>query len=158
MDLQKVTLPLLILDVEKNDDKQALAHVLNQHDAGYQQPFILNSGDDTYDAPVASFHFRASRPDGQIIDVDNATGDLVQKGEQNWILNLPNGVTEAPGLVKCIIYVKDSGQILASSQQIVYNVIPAFDVDNVNHISYVNDLDKLKANLMTLLGSTAILI
>ena len=44
MDLQKVTLPLLILDVEKNDTKQALAHVLNQHDAGYQQPFILNIG------------------------------------------------------------------------------------------------------------------
>ena len=153
MDLQKVTLPLLILDVEKNDTKQALAHVLNQHDAGYQQPFILNSGDDTYDAPAEDFHFRASRPDGQIIDVDNATGELVKKGDQNWILNIPNGVTETPGLVKCVIYVKDnSGQVLASSQQIVYNVIPAFDVDNVNHISYVNDLDKLKAKLTDIVG------
>lgn len=152
MDLQKVTLPLLILDVEKNDTKQALAHVLNQHDAGYEQPFILNSGDDTYDAPAEDFHFRASRPDGQIIDVDNSNSDLVQKGEQNWILNLPNGVTEAPGLVKCVIYVKDGGQVLASSQQIVYNVIPAFDVDNVNHISYVNDLDTLKAKLTDLVG------
>ena len=152
MDLQKVTLPLLILDVEHNDQKQALAHVLNQHDAGYVQPFILNSGDDTYDVPAEDFHFRASRPDGQIIDVDNSDGSLVEKGDQNWLLNLPNGVTEAPGLVKCVVYAKDNGHVLASSQQIMYNVMPAFDIDDVNHVSYVPDLDKLKANLQNLLG------
>ena len=152
MDLQKVTLPLLILDVEKNDTKQALAHVLNQHDAGYVQPFILNSGDDTYDVPAEDFHFRASRPDGQIIDVDNSDGSLVQKGDQNWLLNLPTGVTEAPGLVKCVVYAKDGGHVLASSQQIMYNVVPAFDIDDVNHVSYVPDLDKLKAKLTDLLG------
>ena len=152
MDLQKVTLPLLILDVEHNDQKQALAHVLNQHDAGYVQPFILNSGDDTYDVPAEDFHFRASRPDGQIIDVDNSNGDLVEKGEQNWLLNLPTGVTEAPGLVKCVVYAKDGGHVLASSQQIMYNVMPAFDIDDVSHISYVPDLDKLKAKLTDLVG------
>ena len=152
MDLQKVTLPLLILDVEKNDTKQALAHVLNQHDAGYVQPFILNSSDDTYDVPAEDFHFRASRPDGQIIDVDNSDGSLVQKGDQNWLLNLPTGVTEAPGLVKCVVYAKDNGRVLASSQQIMYNVMPAFDVDDVTHVSYVPDLDKLKANLQNLVG------
>ena len=152
MDLQKVTLPLLILDVEKNDTKQALAHVLNQHDAGYVQPFILNSGDDTYDVPAEDFHFRASRSDGQIIDVDNSDGSLVEKGEQNWLLNLPTGVTEAPGLVKCVVYAKDNGRVLASSQQIMYNVIPAFDIDDVNHVSYVPDLDKLKAKLTDLVG------
>lgn len=152
MDLQKVTLPLLILDVEKNDTKQALAHVLNQHDAGYVQPFILNSGDDTYDVTAEDFHFRASRPDGQIIDVDNSNGDLVEKGDQNWLLNLPTGVTEAPGLVKCVVYAKDNGRVLASSQQIMYNVMPAFDIDDVNHVSYVPDLDKLKAKLTDLLG------
>lgn len=152
MDLQKVTLPLLILDVEHNDQKQALAHVLNQHDTGYVQPFILNSGDDTYDVPAEDFHFRASRPDGQIIDVDNSDGSLVEKGDQNWLLNLPTGVTEAPGLVKCVVYAKDGGRVLASSQQIMYNVMPAFDIDDVNHVSYVPDLDKLKANLQNLLG------
>ena len=152
MDLQKVTLPLLILDVEHNDRKQALAHVLNQHDAGYVQPFILNSGDDTYDVPAEDFHFRASRPDGQIIDVDNSNGDLVEKGDQNWLLNLPTGVTEAPGLVKCVVYAKDNGRVLASSQQVMYNVMPAFDITDVNHVSYVPDLDKLKANLQNLLG------
>lgn len=152
MDLQKVTLPLLILDVEHNDQKQALAHVLNQHDAGYVQPFILNSGDDTYDAPAEDFHFRASRPDGQIIDVDNSNGDLVEKGEQNWLLNLPTGVTEAPGLVKCVVYAKDGGHVLASSQQIMYNVMPAFDITDVSHVSYVPDLDKLKAKLTDLVG------
>lgn len=152
MNLQKVTLPLLILDVEKNDTKQALAHVLNQHDTGYVQPFVLNSGDDTYDVPAEDFHFRASRPDGQIIDVDNSNGDLVEKGEQNWLLNLPTGVTEAPGLVKCVVYAKDNGRVLASSQQVMYNVMPAFDITDVNHVSYVPDLDKLKANLQNLLG------
>lgn len=152
MDLQKVTLPLLILDVEKNDTKQALAHVLNQHDAGYVQPFILNSGDDTYDVTAEDFHFRASRPDGQIIDVDNSNGDLVEKGDQNWLLNLPTGVTEAPGLVKCVVYAKDNERVLASSQQIMYNVMPAFDIDDVNHVSYVPDLDKLKAKLTDLVG------
>lgn len=152
MDLQKVTLPLLILDVEHNDQKQALAHVLNQHDTGYVQPFILNSGDDPYDVPAEDFHFRASRPDGQIIDVDNSDGSLVEKGDQNWLLNLPNGVTEAPGLVKCVVYAKDDGRVLASSQQIMYNVMPAFDVEDVNHVSYVPDLDKLKANLQNLVG------
>ena len=152
MDLQKVTLPLLILDVEHNDRKQALAHVLNQHDAGYVQPFILNSGDDTYAVPAEDFHFRASRPDGQIIDVDNSDGSLVEKGDQNWLLNLPTGVTEAPGLVKCVVYAKDGGHVLASSQQIMYNVMPAFDIDDVSHISYVPDLDKLKAKLTDLLG------
>ena len=152
MDLQKVTLPLLILDVEHNDKKQALAHVLNQHDAGYVQPFILNSGDDTYDVPAEDFHFRASRPDGQIIDVDNSNGSLVEKGDQNWLLNLPTGVTEAPGLVKCVVYAKDGGRVLASSQQIMYNVMPAFDIDDVSHVSYVPDLDKLKAKLTDLLG------
>lgn len=152
MDLQKVTLPLLILDVEKNDTKQALAHVLNQHDAGYVQPFILNSGDDTYDVPAEDFHFRASRPDGQIIDVDNSDGSLVEKGEQNWLLNLPTGVTEAQGLVKCVVYAKDGGHVLASSQQIMYNVMPAFDIDDVNKVSYVPDLDKLKAKLTDLVG------
>ena len=152
MDLQKVTLPLLILDVEHNDQKQALAHVLNQHDAGYVQPFILNSGDDTYDVPAEDFHFRASLPDNQIIDVDNSDGSLVEKGDQNWLLNLPTGVTEAPGLVKCVVYAKDNGHVLASSQQIMYNVMPAFDVDDVTHVSYVPDLDKLKANLTDLVG------
>lgn len=152
MDLQKVTLPLLILDVEKNDTKQALAHVLNQHDAGYVQPFILNSGDDTYNVSAEDFHFRASRPDGQIIDVDNSDGSLVQKGDQNWLLNLPTGVTEAPGLVKCVVYAKDNGHVLASSQQIMYNVVPAFDIDDVNHVSYVPDIDKLKAKLTDLVG------
>lgn len=152
MDLQKVTLPLLILDVEHNDQKQALAHVLNQHDAGYVQPFILNSGDDTYDVPAEDFHFRATRPDGQIIDVDNSDGSLVEKGDQNWLLNLPTGVTEAPGLVKCVVYAKDNGHVLASSQQIMYNVMPAFDVDDVTHVSYVPDLDKLKAKLTDLVG------
>lgn len=152
MDLQKVTLPLLILDVEKNDTKQALAHVLNQHDAGYVQPFILNSGDDTYDVPAEDFHFRASLPDNQIIDVDNSDGSLVQKGDQNWLLNLPTGVTGVPGLVKCVVYAKDNGRVLASSQQIMYNVMPAFDIDDVNHVSYVPDLDKLKAKLTDLVG------
>ena len=152
MNLQKVTLPLLILDVEHNDQKQALAHVLNQHDTGYVQPFILNSGDDTYDVSAEDFHFRASLPDNQIIDVDNSDGSLVEKGDQNWLLNLPTGVTEAPGLVKCVVYAKDNGRVLASSQQIMYNVMPAFDVDDVNHVSYVPDLDKLKANLQNLLG------
>lgn len=152
MDLQKVTLPLLILDVEHNDQKQALAHVLNQHDTGYVQPFILNSGDDAYDVPAEDFHFRATRPDGQIIDVDNSDGSLVEKGDQNWLLNLPNGLTEAPGLVKCVVYAKDGGRVLASSQQIMYNVVPAFDVDDVNHVSYVPDLDKLKAKLTDLVG------
>ena len=152
MDLQKVTLPLLILDVEHNDQKQALAHVLNQHDAGYVQPFILNSGDDAYDVPAEDFHFRASLPDNQIIDVDNSDGSLVQKGDQNWLLNLPTGVTEAPGLVKCVVYAKDNGRVLASSQQITYNVMPEFDVDDVNHISYVSDFDKLKAKLTDLVG------
>ena len=152
MDLQKVTLPLLILDVEHNDQKQALAHVLNQHDTGYVQPFILNSGDDTYDVPAEDFHFRASLPDGQIIDVDNSNGDLVEKGDQNWLLNLPTGVTGVPGLVKCVVYAKDNGRVLASSQQIMYNVMPAFDIDDVTHVSYVPDLDKLKANLQNLLG------
>lgn len=152
MDLQKVTLPLLILDVEHTDQKQALAHVLNQHDAGYVQPFILNSGDDTYDVPAEDFHFRASLPDNQIIDVDNSDGSLVEKGEQNWLLNLPTGVTEAPGLVKCVVYAKDNGRVLASSQQIMYNVMPAFDIDDVSHISYVPDLDKLKAKLTDLVG------
>lgn len=152
MDLQKVTLPLLILDVEHNDQKQALAHVLNQHDAGYVQPFILNSGDDTYDVPAENFHFRATRPDGQIIDVDNSDGSLVEKGDQNWLLNIPTGLTEAPGLVKCVVYAKDNGRVLASSQQIMYNVMPAFDVEDVNHVSYVPDLDKLKANLQDLVG------
>ena len=152
MDLQKVTLPLLILDVEKNDTKQALAHVLNQHDAGYVQPFVLNSGDDAYDVPAEDFHFRASLPDNQIIDVDNSNGDLVQKGDQNWLLNLPNGVTEVPGLVKCVVYAKDGGRVLASSQQITYNVMPEFDVDDVNHVSYVSDFDKLKAKLTDLVG------
>ena len=152
MNLQKVTLPLLILDVEHNDQKQALAHVLNQHDSGYVQPFILNSGDDTYDVPAEDFHFRASRPDGQIIDVDNSDGSLVKKGEQNWLLNLPTGVTEAPGLVKCVVYAKDNGRVLASSQQIMYNVMPAFDITDVNQVSYVPDLDKLKAKLTDLVG------
>ena len=152
MNLQKVTLPLLILDVEHNDQKQALAHVLNQHDTGYVQPFILNSGDDTYDVPAEDFHFRASLPDNQIIDVDNSNGDLVQKGNQNWLLNLPTGVTGVPGLVKCVVYAKDGGRVLASSQQIMYNVMPAFDVDDVTHVSYVPDLDKLKANLQNLVG------
>lgn len=152
MDLQKVTLPLLILDVEKNDTKQALAHVLNQHDAGYVQPFILNSGDDTYDVPAEDFHFRASLPDNQIIDVDNSDGSLVEKGDQNWLLNLPTGVTGVPGLVKCVVYAKDNGRVLASSQQIMYNVMPAFDVDDVTHVSYVPDLDKLKAKLTDLVG------
>lgn len=152
MNLQKVTLPLLILDVEHNDQKQALAHVLNQHDAGYVQPFILNSGDDTYDVPAEDFHFRATRPDGQIIDVDNSDGSLVEKGDQNWLLNLPTGVTEAPGLVKCVVYAKDGEHVLASSQQIMYNVMPAFDIDDLTHVSYVPDLDKLKANLQNLLG------
>ena len=152
MNLQKVTLPLLILDVEHNDQKQALAHVLNQHDAGYVQPFILNSGDDAYDVPAEAFHFRATRPDGQIIDVDNSNGDLVEKGDQNWLLNLPTGVTETPGLVKCVVYAKDDGRVLASSQQIMYNVMPAFDVDDANHVSYVPDLDKLKAKLTDLVG------
>lgn len=152
MDLQKVTLPLLILDVEKNDTKQALAHVLNQHDAGYVQPFILNSGDDTYDVPAEDFHFRASLPDNQIIDVDNSDGSLVEKGDQNWLLNLPTGVTGVPGLVKCVVYAKDNGHVLASSQQIMYNVMPAFDVDDVNKVSYVPDLDKLKDKLTDLVG------
>ena len=152
MNLQKVTLPLLILDVEHNDQKQALAHVLNQHDAGYVQPFILNSGDDTYDVPAEDFHFRASLPDNQIIDVDNSNGDLVQKGDQNWLLNLPTGVTGVPGLVKCVVYAKDNGRVLASSQQIMYNVMPAFDVEDASHVSYVPDLDKLKAKLTDLLG------
>ena len=152
MDLQKVTLPLLILDVEKNDTKQALAHVLNQHDSGYVQPFILNSGDDTYEVPAEDFHFRASLPDNQIIDVDNSDGSLVEKGDQNWLLNLPTGVTGVPGLVKCVVYAKDNGCVLASSQQIMYNVMPAFDVDDITHVSYVPDLDKLKANLQNLLG------
>ena len=152
MDLQKVTLPLLILDVEKNDTKQALAHVLNQHDAGYVQPFILNSGDDTYDVPAEDFHFRASLPDNQIIDVDNSDGSLVEKGDQNWLLNLPTGVTEAQGLVKCVVYAKDNGRVLASSQQIMYNVMPAFDITDVNQVSYVPDLDKLKAKLTDLVG------
>lgn len=152
MNLQKVTLPLLILDVEHNDQKQALAHVLNQHDTGYVQPFILNSGDDAYDVPTEAFHFRASRPDGQIIDVDNSDNSLVEKGDQNWLLNLPTGVTETPGLVKCVVYAKDDGRVLASSQQIMYNVMPAFDVDDVNHVSYVPDLDKLKAKLTDLVG------
>ena len=152
MDLQKVTLPLLILDVEKNDTKQALAHVLNQHDSGYVQPFILNSGDDTYDVPAEDFHFRASLPDNQIIDVDNSNGDLVEKGDQNWLLNLPNGVTGVPGLVKCVVYAKDNGRVLASSQQIMYNIMPAFDVEDASHVSYVPDIDKLKAKLTDLLG------
>lgn len=135
--------PILALDVQKMQTWIAPSKLMYQGDQGYNQPFRLTNGWNAYDISPENLCFSASKPDGQIIEVENEPDRFVEK-EGVWYFKLPDEVTQAVGFVTCFFYVKDSTNgISASTTKFSYSIEAKFN-DEERSTSYVSILERLQ--------------
>lgn len=135
--------PVLTLDVQKMQSWVAPAKLMYQGDKGYNQPFRLTNAWNQYDVKSEELAFSASKPDGQIIEIENEP-DRFAKQDDVWYFKIPNELTQAVGTVTCFFYVKNEDEsIVASTTKFSYQVEAKFnDEDRSN--SYVSALERLE--------------
>ena len=135
--------PILNLDVQKMQSWVAPAKLMYQGDKGYRQPFRLTNAWNEYDVKAENLCFSATKPDGQIIEVENEPERFTEQ-DNIWYFLLPDEVTQKTGSVSCYFYVKDNiNNIVASTTKFSYQVEAKF-TDEERSVSYVSALERLQ--------------
>lgn len=135
--------PILNLDVQKMQSWVAPAKLMYQGDKGYRQPFRLTNAWNEYDVKAENLCFSATKPDGQIIEVENEPERFTEQ-DNIWYFLLPDEVTQKTGSVSCYFYVKDNiNNIVASTTKFSYQVEAKF-TDEEGSVSYVSALERLQ--------------
>lgn len=135
--------PILNLDVQKMQSWVAPAKLMYQGDKGYRQPFRLTNAWNEYDVKAENLCFNATKPDGQIIEVENEPERFTEK-DNIWYFLLPDEITQKTGSVPCYFYVKDNiNNIVASTTKFSYQVEAKF-TDEERSVSYVSALERLQ--------------
>ena len=135
--------PILNLDVQKMQSWVAPAKLMYQGDKGYRQPFRLTNAWNEYDVKAENLCFSATKPDGQIIEVENEPERFTEQ-DNIWYFLLPDEVTQKTGSVPCYFYVKDNfNNIVASTTKFSYQVEAKF-TDEERSVSYVSALERLQ--------------
>ena len=134
--------PILNLDVQKMQSWVAPAKLMYQGDKGYRQPFRLTNAWNEYEVKAENLCFSATKPDGQIIEVENEPERFTEQ-DNIWYFLLPDEVTQKTGSVSCYFYVKDNiNNIVASTTKFSYQVEAKF-TDEERSVSYVSALEKI---------------
>lgn len=136
-------LPTLTLSLSKSNSASPLTFRMRQGDKGYVQPFELT--DTTVGAVASSLGFRASKPDGQLVDIRQG---FVADGT-GFVVTLPAETFTAPGEVSAYIYMYEGDTILASSETITYRVDPQL-AQGLESTGYSDTLDTLTADMQSL--------
>lgn len=146
-------LPLLNLDVQKQQEWAAPAQLMTQGDKGYIQPFTLSQNWTKYQVDTTELGLRFSKPDGNIYDSGVTTSSLVTEtgltsaGFKTYEIELPKELTQVPGTVTAYIYATNSaGTIVASSNRFTYQVLPEFSADPAS-TTYIKGLDEIRDQL-----------
>ncbi|KJY56670.1 BppU family phage baseplate upper protein [Lactobacillus melliventris] len=135
--------PILNLDVQKMQSWVAPAKLMYQGDKGYRQPFRLTNAWNEYEVKAENLCFSATKPDGQIIEVENEPERFTEQ-DNIWYFLLPDEVTQKTGSVPCYFYVKDNiNNIVASTTKFSYQVEAKF-TDEERSVSYVSALERLQ--------------
>ena len=135
--------PILNLDVQKMQSWVAPAKLMYQGDKGYRQPFRLTNAWNEYEVKAENLCFSATKPDGQIIEVENEPERFTEQ-DNIWYFLLPDEVTQKTGSVSCYFYVKDNiNNIVASTTKFSYQVEAKF-TDEERSVSYVSALERLQ--------------
>ncbi|NUE98906.1 BppU family phage baseplate upper protein [Lactobacillus melliventris] len=135
--------PILNLDVQKMQSWVAPAKLMYQGDKGYRQPFRLTNAWNEYDVKAENLCFSATKPDGQIIEVENEPERFTEQ-DNIWYFLLPDEITQKTGSVPCYFYVKDNiNNIVASTTKFSYQVEAKF-TDEERSVSYVSALERLQ--------------
>lgn len=146
-------LPLLNLDIQKQQEWAAPAQLMTQGDKGYVQPFTLSQNWEKYQVDTTSLGLRFSKPDGNIYDSSVTTSGIVTEtgltsaGFKTYEIELPKELTQVPGTVTAYIYAANSaGTIVASSNRFTYQVLPEFSADPAS-TTYIKGLDEIRDQL-----------
>lgn len=135
--------PILNLDVQKMQSWIAPAKLMYQGDKGYKQPFRLTNAWNDYQISSENLCFSATKPDGQVIEVENEP-DRFSLKDSIWYFLLPDELTQKTGEVPCFFYIKDDENgIVASTTKFSYQVEAKF-TDEERSISYVSALERLQ--------------
>lgn len=135
--------PILNLDVQKMQSWIAPAKLMYQGDKGYKQPFRLTNAWNDYHVSPENLCFSATKPDGQVIEVENEPNRFNLK-DNIWYFLLPEELTQKTGEVPCFFYIKDDEDgIVASTTKFSYQVEAKF-TDEERSISYVSALERLQ--------------
>lgn len=140
--------PVLALDVQKMQSWIAPSKLMYQGDKGYNQPFRLTNAWNDYQVNANNLCFSASKPDGNVIEVENEPDRFTEK-DGIWYFKLPDALTQAIGSVTCFFYVKDNtNNIVASTTKFSYRVEAKFN-DEERSVSYVSILERLQKTFET---------
>ena len=149
---QKITLPMLELDLQKVTTFVSRPFRLMQGDKGYIQPFHLSVGFAPYSATADTLCFAGTKPDGQVIEVEAEPSRFSKDGD-TWFFYLPDEVAQAIGTFEAYFYVKKGNSIVASTTKFAYEVGAKFGDDEASN-SYVSVFNSLRDKFNQIIESS----
>ncbi|MCW8105466.1 BppU family phage baseplate upper protein [Lactobacillus mulieris] len=149
---QKITLPMLELDLQKITTFVSRPFRLTQGDKGYIQPFHLSVGFAPYSATADTLCFAGTKPDGQIIEVEAEPSRFSKDGD-TWFFSLPDEVAQAIGTFEAYFYVKKGNSVVASTTKFAYEVGAKFGDDEASN-SYVSVFNSLRDKFSQIIESS----
>lgn len=149
---QKITLPMLELDLQKVTTFVSRPFRLTQGDKGYIQPFHLSMGFVPYSATADTLCFAGTKPDGQVIEVEAEPSRFSKDGD-TWFFSLPDEVAQAIGTFEAYFYVKKGNSIVASTTKFAYEVSAKFGDDEASN-SYVSTFEALRDKFNQIIESS----
>lgn len=137
----KITLPILELDLQKTTTYVARPFRLTQGDKGYWQAFHLSVGFQPYTITADKLCFAGTKPDGQLIDITNEPSRFELR-DGVWYFKLPDELAQAVGTFTGYFYVVQGGTTVASTTKFAYEILAKFGEDEVSnsYVSIFNDL------------------
>lgn len=137
----KITLPILELDLQKTTTYVARPFRLTQGDKGYWQAFHLSVGFQPYTITADKLCFAGTKPDGQLIDITNEPSRFELR-DGVWYFKLPDELAQAVGTFTGYFYVVRGGTTVASTTKFAYEILAKFGEDEVSnsYVSIFNDL------------------
>lgn len=137
----KITLPILELDLQKTTTYVARPFRLTQGDKGYWQAFHLSVGFQPYTITADKLCFVGTKPDGQLIDITNEPSRFELR-DGVWYFKLPDELAQAVGTFTGYFYVVQGGTTVASTTKFAYEILAKFGEDEASnsYVSIFNDL------------------
>lgn len=137
----KITLPILELDLQKTTTYVARPFRLTQGDKGYWQAFHLSVGFQPYTITADKLCFAGTKPDGQLIDITNEPSRFELR-DGVWYFKLPDELAQAVGTFTGYFYVVQGGTTVASTTKFAYEILAKFGEDEASnsYVSIFNDL------------------
>ena len=152
--MEQPKMPMLTLDLQKTATYNTVPLRLTQGDKGYIQPFTLTNAFQQYTVTADVLGFRAMKPDGKYIEIQNEPGRF-SLADGVWNFSLPDELTQAIGTVTgAYFYVKSGSNIVASTTKFNYSISAAWSSDEESN-NYVTKLEELTKKLQEMVSAGA---